>query len=72
MSDQVFLIFYIYISVGMRKKLNFSSLKYFEKKLARGLVAPSGKKTLKIKKKIECKLNYYILLKIKNHENKNS
>ena len=69
-TDQVFLILNVYITVGMRKKLNFSSLKYFEIELARGLGAPSGKKTLKIKnKKKECKLNNYILLKIKNYEN---
>jgi hypothetical protein len=51
-TEQVYLIFYVYITVGMRKKIKFlPSLKYFEKKLAMGLGAPSGKKTLKIKKK---------------------
>jgi hypothetical protein len=53
------------------RKIFFFSLKYFEKKLARGLGAPSGNKTLKIKKKtkIECNLNYNIPLRIKNYEN---
>jgi hypothetical protein len=46
----------------MRKKSNFSLLKYFEKELARSLGAPSGKKTLKIKiRKIECIINYNLL-----------
>jgi hypothetical protein len=53
----------------MRNNINFSSLKYFEKKLARGLEAPLGKRTLKKKKKIKCKLNDYIHLSIKNYEN---
>jgi hypothetical protein len=61
------LIFYVYITVGMRKKTKFFFIKRFWKKIGQGFGGTLGQKDFENEKiKIEYILNNNIHLRIKN------